>query len=474
MRIVRALRPTLRPVLLAALVISAVGCGQANMVKTLGRVRGYMLERNYDGALATLRKAKKDGAFKEQDRVAFWMEEGMLLYLTRQYKAAADVFEKCENRTKELYTKSISKNIKAAFSSEAATDYKGEAYERVLLNVFKAFAYLGMGKFDGAMVEARKINEKLQLYATNAKTKGRMTYNQDAFAHWLMGLLFEMDKQYDDARIAYKKSWEVYTKEWSGNYGLQPPAFVAGDLYRAAMLSNSTEEANAAQAAAGPAGAQSVANFKAGMGEIILFHLNGEGPSKTDYFVRCIFKTAAAFRCDGEPGGEFMRKTTITVTPAGWTTVKIAFPQLITHPPAHNKVFMTNGPARALTQTMYPLNRIARVTLRDKMGRIFKAAIIRTITKVLTSKAAGAIGGGEKKALGFLLSKGSSALFQALEEADKRAWTTLPARIDVGRIWVKPGTHTVLLELDSGKQLQIPGVKVDAGKRQFIFYRTLP
>lgn len=460
--------------LLASLVISAVGCGQANMVKTLGRVRGYMLEQNYDGALATLRKGKKDGAFKEQDRVAYWMEEGMLLYLTRQYQKAANVFEKCENRTKELYTKSISKNIKAAFTSEAATDYKGEAYERVLLNVFKAFAYLGMGKFDGAMVEARKINNKLQLYATNAKEKGRMTYNQDAFAHWLMGLLFEMDKQYDDARIAYKKSWEVYTKEWSANYHLKPPMFVAQDLYRASMLSNNTEEANAIQAAAGPDAGKSLASFKAGMGEIVLFHLNGEGPSKTDYFVHCIFKSAAAFRCDGEPGGEFMRKTTITVTPPGWTTVKIAFPQLITHEPANQKVFMTNGTARALTETMYPLNQIAKVTLRDKMGRIFKAAIIRTITKVLTSKLAGAAGGGEKKALGFLLSKGSSALFQALEEADKRAWTTLPARIDVGRIWVKPGTHTILLELDNGKQLTLPGVKVAAGKRQFIFFRTMP
>ena len=42
-----------------------------------------------------------------------------------------------------------------------------------------------------------------------------------------------------------------------------------------------------------------------------------------------------------------------------------------------------------------------------------------------------------------------------------------------GRVLSQTDT-SAQVELDSGKQLQIPGVKVDAGKRQFIFYRTLP
>ena len=49
---------------------------------------------------------------------------------------------------------------------------------------------------------------------------------------------------------------------------------------------------------------------------------------------------------------------------------------------------------------------------------------------------------------------------QAMEEADKRAWTTLPSRIDVARVWVKPGTHTIRIKLPNGRPGSIPGVKV--------------
>ena len=48
-----------------------------------------------------------------------------------------------------------------------------------------------------------------------------------------------------------------------------------------------------------------------------------------------------------------------------------------------------------------------------------------------------------------------SEMYPLFEEADKRAWTTLPARIDVGRIWVKAGTHTVLLELDTPENTMV-------------------
>jgi hypothetical protein len=439
------------------------------MVQATGQIRSYMLQGNYNAALATLRQSKNEG-FKEQDRVVFWMNEGMLLHLTGKYPDSNKVLEQAEQRSKELYTRVISKEVKAAFTSDAAKDYPGEDYENVMVNVVKALNFLALANLENAMVEARKIDEKLSLY--NTKYQGKNVYNQDAFAHWLMGLLFEMEKSYDDARIAYVKALEVYKNEFAGNYGARVPAYLAEDVVRASILSRASEETQKYQSELGATGASAEA-LKT-QGEIILVHLNGEGPSKTDYFINCYFENALRWYCDAEPGGEFMKKTTITV--GRGTAVKVAFPQLIVHEPVNPYLVMTAGGVTAQSQVAEPLSQIAVKVLRDKTGRVFRDAIIRVITKTLATK--GAEAAGEKtggKWGGFLAKTATSVTMQATEEADKRAWITLPSRIEVARALVPPGTYDVGLQLPRGGMAQpIRGVKVEAGKRVILTHYSIP
>ncbi len=452
-------------------------CGQTKMVVATGQIRSYMLEHNYNAALATLRQSKVDKSFKEQDRVVFWMNEGMLLHLTGQYADSNNALESAERRSEELYTKKISKEVKAAFTSDAAKDYAGEDYENVLVNVMKTLNYLGLGKQESALVEARKINEKLQLYDTRYEQKN--VYSQDAFAHWLMGILFEMEKSYDDARIAYSHALTVYKNEFAGNYGSRVPSYLGEDLVRAALLSGDTETADKIKGELGGELGGSAEEMKT-KGEIVLVHFNGEGPSKSDYFITCFFRDITYWRCDGEPGGEFMKKTTITI-PKNGTVIKVAFPELHIREPANTHLTMSVAGASAQSEIALPISRIAIKTLADKMHRIFKDAIIRVITKTLAAKAAGgagnAAGGKNKKAgaaLGWLAETATSATMQANEEADKRAWITLPSRIEVARARVAPGTYTVNLKLPRGHAAPIKNVKVEAGKRVFITHYSMP
>jgi hypothetical protein len=457
----------------AALLVAA--CGQTKMVQTSGQMRQYMIDGNYQAALATLQQSKNQG-FKEQDRVVYWMNEGMLLHLTGRYKESADTLERAERRAAELYTVSISKGVKAAFTSDAATDYAGEDYENVLVNVVKALDYLALGQVSGALVEARKINEKLKLY--NTKYEHKNVYNQDAFAHWVMGLLFEMERSYDDARIAYVKAMEVYQNDFAAHYGMRPPSFLAEDIVRASLLSDAQDIAEETKGKYGQTLGTSFEKMK-GHGEVVLVHFNGEGPSKSDYVVTCWFLSATQWACDGEPGGEFMKKTTITI-PAKGTVVKVAFPELHIHEPVNPHLVLRGGGTEARSEPALPISQIAVKTMRDKMHRIFRNAIIRIITKTLASKGAGvatekaAGGGAGGKLLGWAAEKGTSATMQAYEEADKRAWITLPARIDVARMWVPPGVHTLQLQLPRGRPAQIPNVKVEAGKRVVVTYYSIP
>ena len=131
-----------------------------------------------------------------------------------------------------------------------------------------------------------------------------------------------------------------------------------------------------------------------------------------------------------------------------------------------------------------PLSQIAMKVLRDKTARVFRDAIIRVITKALTTKgmeaAGNKVGGGDGEKgqgnwLGALAKTATSVTMQATEEADKRAWITLPSRIEVARALVPPGTYDVSLQLARGGMAQpIRGVKVEAGKRVFLTHYSIP
>jgi hypothetical protein len=113
--------------------------------------------------------------------------------------------------------------------------------------------------------------------------------------------------------------------------------------------------------------------------------------------------------------------------------------------------------------------------LRDKTGKIFKDAIIRVITKTLAVKAGEAVGNKINPAVGFLAKMGGQIGSQATEEADKRAWITLPSRIEVARVVVPPGVYDVNLSLPQGGMLPpIRGVKVEAGRRVVLTQLTIP
>lgn len=453
----------------AALAVAA--CGQSKMVQTTGQMRHYMLQGNYEAALGALRRSKKT-SFKEQDRVVYWMNEGMLLHLLGRYKKSNAVLQKADKRAAELFTVSISKNVKAAFTSQAATDYAGEDYEKVLINALKAINYLALGKVEEALVEARKINEKLVYY--NSKYEKKNVYNQDAFAHWLMGLLFEMEGNWDDARIAYMKALETYRNDFEPNYGLPVPSYLGEDLMRVVKLGGDKDLVDKLREEKGIKASGETAKLIKTHGEIVFLHLNGEGPSKSDYFVTCWFRSPQVWACDGEPGGEFMKRTRIDIPPDG-TVVKIAFPELHIHEPRNQFATISVGDVSARTVPAYPLSEIAEKTLADKTSRIFRNAIIRMITKTATQVAAGEAGKKAGGALGGWLAKSAtSAAMQATEEADKRAWTTLPGRIGVARAFVEPGTHTIKVQLPHGRSGTIRNVKVEAGKRVIITYRTIP
>jgi hypothetical protein len=87
------------------------------------------------------------------------------------------------------------------------------------------------------------------------------------------------------------------------------------------------------------------------------------------------------------------------------------------------------------------VDREAKRAWEDAKGTVVASAITRMVARVVAGEAVRR--STDDNVLGLLLSLGTQATLTAMDTPDTRSWETLPARIAIGRVSVKPGRHTV-------------------------------
>lgn len=463
-------------------ILGMFGCVQGRMMQVTDTVRSAASQQDYAHALTALQQSRSD-AYREQDRVAYWMDEGMLLHLLGRYSESNASLEKAEQRVKQLYTHSIAKRLTATFTSDAATDYVGESYEHSLLNVMKALNYLQLGQLGEALVEARRLQAK-QPQKDQRELPEKPAF-RGGFEEWFMGLLFEMERSYDDASIAYKKALRAYERDFAAGVGPSTPPFVVEDLIRTALLAGDGDEAQRYRQQYGAQLGGSATELQKS-GEVILIHLSGYGPRKSDYYVSCAVWGVAQWKCDAAPDGAYFRQVNLAQLPTArgseqpvW--IKLAFPQLQTVPvagPVHTTFIAANGQRTSATsQAVLSINQLAAQTAAMQLPAVFRNTVVRAVAKTLASKGAGELGkalaGNDRRAgalLGLVTQLGTSLALEATEEADKRCWSSLPAQIEVTRVLLPPGTYTLQAEQSGHARPRIqvrPGVRIILSDRAF-------
>ena len=167
-------------------------------------VKGEIEEAN-----KTLDKNKK--AAKDQNRLLYFLQKGVVLQMMGQYEESNKFLEEAYLFTED-YRKSYTKEAASILINPMVKPYTGEDHELVLTHYFKVLNYLRMRQFEEALVECRRVNNKLnQLNDRYEKKKNR--YKRDAFAMNLMGIAYESSGDINNAFIAYRNAWDclLYT-----------------------------------------------------------------------------------------------------------------------------------------------------------------------------------------------------------------------------------------------------------------------
>lgn len=354
-------------------------------------------------------------------------------------------------------------------SNPTIKPYQPESVESIMVNYYKAMNYLQLNDREGALVEARKMTQKL--YEQNDKFKGKDNrYRDDAFAHILIGLIYDASGDYNNAFIAYRNADKVYEDVYQAQFGLSTPIQLKRDILRTAYLSGMSAELDRFERKF-----ELEYDYADPVAQLVFLWENGFGPIKDQW--------SLGFTKLGSSGGfvTFSNEETGLAFPifigdlssddkegfAQLEVFRIAFPKYV------ERGLVYDNATISLKGNQYPLylaediNAISFKVLNDRMLRELTGAIARFATK----KATEALVRSQNQDVGAAL-----GLLNAMTEtADTRNWQTLPSQISYCRIPLSVGDNLLTFSARGNKREESQDLHFKAAQGQTIFfnYRSL-
>lgn len=429
----------------------------ATALKIQPQVTALTLSNNYTRAKALL--DDNSNLYGKNNALLYLLDKGLVLHLSGDYKESIEAFDKAKVRFDELYTKSISGIISTWLINEYTASYRGEDFERVMINTFQALNYLMRSELDEALVEARDVDLTLSAINSRYAPKENNVYKEDAFARLLMGIIYEASGTREDinnAFISYVKAAETYENDYARNYNVGIPQILKENILAASRFMGPLEF-NKYRKKYGGISFFSLPE-KAQKAEVYLIHYKGSLPVK-------------------EEGAFFIP------LPDGHV-VKIAFPRyrsivsktgtsLFSARNSANDVFPTQA------QLGEDISAIAIKNLENRRLRVRAKAIATAAGKYIVEKRQEENirkRFGDSAADSFKVASNLFNLYSV--KADLRSWQLLPSEIRISRLLLMPGEYSFFLENKDAQGsraeiVELGKIKISSGQKKFFIVRSL-
>lgn len=394
---------------------------------------------NFEQAQKNLASDKKGATGKA--KLIYFLNQGIVHQMLGQYELSNDFFEQAYILGED-YRKNYLNEILAYFTNPLIVQYRGEDFELLLIHYYKALNFLNLGDKEKALVECRRLNIKLNAMSDNYKSDNK--YTRDAFIHTLMGLVYDANKDYNNAFIAYRNAVEIYQTDYKKLFNIDVPDQLKRDVMRTAYLMGFTDELQFYEREF----EMQFQKEEAGNGDLIFLWHNGFGPIKSEWSINFAinrFDSRVVFVNDqlnlnfpfplelrtDDDGNE--------IDPLGGiSAIRVAFPKYIERPEYFRSAELTaNGQTKPL-ELAENLNDIARKTLKERMVLELGKALLRLAIKKGSEEL---LRQDDKDGLASIL----SIINAATEQADTRSWQAIPHSIYYTRMSLAPGDQKVSL-----------------------------
>jgi hypothetical protein len=356
----------------------------------------------------------------EGDKVLLLLDRAMVLDQLEKYKLVSRDLEIADKQLEILdFKRGTQDEIGKYLFSDQTGPYRAPAYEKLLVNTINMQCYLARGDLGGARVEARRLSV-LERYFHDTGDAGQALMGP---GDYLAGFIFEKSGQpqealryYDDA-LSHGKFYSLADAV---------TRLSAQSSYKSPRLEKLV--ASAGETKQGVNAADSA--------EILVIVNYGRVPAKIAERVpiglALTFASGAISPFDQDRANRLAAQGLVT-----W----VNFPILgKPHGQYDRPRLGVDGKPQDLDDAL-AVDAAASEAWESVKGKVVASAITRMITRIIAGQAVQkATGNG---LTGFLLGLGTQATMTATDTPDTRSWSTLPARIAIGRLRVAPGTHAI-------------------------------
>jgi hypothetical protein len=421
--------------LLLSLLLS-VGCGSVATQKGFYEpITAELKEGNFQSAAQRIEAAKAKDKYKKKDRFLYYVDAGLAYHYASLFDTSNQRLTQAEDAADELFTKSVSRAATSLLLNDNVLEYAGEDYEILYTNLIMALNYVAQDNFDGAFVEVKRANEKLNLleqkYADASHrfqeasqndtgsvkidySAKKVRFNNDAFARYLSMHVYAADGKMDDARIDYDLLKSAFREQpHIYDFGVPDVKYHSEDKSILSVV-----------ALAGLSPVKEALNLRI----------------RTDRdldLVQVLYTDP--WREDSEYGH-------LPMPVSEDYYFKFSIPEVVARPSQISRIRVySNSELMGELQLLEDVAKVAEETFQANKSLIYLRTVARAVAKGLAAHRAkekvdtGGVGGWLKKAA-------VDVATDISENADLRCSRLLPGRIYVGDFEVEPGTYDLEIE----------------------------
>ena len=383
-------------------------------------------------------------------------ELGLVAHYADRFAESSKAFDIAGDIAEDRYTKSVSKELGSLVTSDKLRPYAATEYERLLSHYYRALNYIYLNQLDGALVECRRATGLINYFKSE---------NEDydffgiGFLAYLSAILFEAAGEWNDSLISYKQAAEYYQNA-AEKTGVEMPEDIGNALVRLTRKLGFTDEFARYQEQYGESPA-----LPENTGELILFYESGYVPPKVEEnLVFPILKT------DDVKDEEFVpklmgREGKVFEDVKLAYLLRVAIPTINSRRPDYRGITVAVDEMEKMGVLVEDVENTAIGTFKAQRPMILLRTLARTVGKYLLTQQAAK----KNEILGRL----TNLAGVLTEQADTRAWQTLPNQIFIVRMSLPAGTYPLNFSfLDASGQVlrSVPGPDIEIYPNQIAFW----
>jgi len=404
---------------LCIVLMLAAGCA-VEYSRTMRPVTRDLTDSGAMAALEEFREVFPDSSGR--DRLLYLMELGNLLRLAGDYPEAERVLLEADRLSDQQRGIELGQEAEAFLTSDLVLEFRGADYEKVFINYCLAACYASQGNMVDALVECRRVNDKLRALNLSYESNPNR-YGDDAFVRYLMGILFEKAGDLNNALVAYRNSADIYSGSYEQDYGIPVPLDVKRSILRISsqLGMNSVHQDYTTM---WPDTDWRNSGADSSGGEVVVIFEAGLIPEREE--------TSYTFVADDK-------------------VYRVSLPGIRQQREAPLRIVLSAGSLTANGFLVEDLAGIAGKNLEDQAGRDIVRAIARLALKAGLAEAGEQIVeelSSENSTVSRVTGLVLSIFGAATENADLRAWLTLPSRIYAVRLPLPAGEHRIDLSVN--------------------------